>query len=81
MGIRIHTSREDTAIIYCSTTNWAFGPVFESTEQAEAFIQFCEAMRPGIDLRRFEDYELKEIHLDFLRKFARSGGADSTESI
>ena len=47
MGIRIlHDG--DTAAMYCSTSDWAFGPVFsgegehEATERADAFLRWID---------------------------------------
>lgn len=29
---------EGRAVLYCSTTGWAFGPVFRSSDEAERFL-------------------------------------------
>lgn len=47
MGVRIlHDPRADEAALYCSTSCWAFGPVFSAKahrsaeERAEAFLRW-----------------------------------------
>lgn len=41
MGCRILEEREDgRAVLYCSTTGWAVGPVFRSYEQAQKFLDW-----------------------------------------
>ena len=47
MGVHIaHDRDKDVAILYCSTTDWAFGPVFtdedghDADERAEAFLRW-----------------------------------------
>ena len=49
MGVRILADDEDRqAVMYCSTTDWAFGPVFSSdehhtaTEWAQAFLRWLD---------------------------------------
>ncbi len=37
MGCRILVAQDGRAALYCSTTDWAFGPLFESEEEASAF--------------------------------------------
>lgn len=45
MGVRI-IHGQDEAVLYCSTTDWAFGPVFSddgnhgAVERAEAFLRW-----------------------------------------
>lgn len=67
MGVRIlvgdpkeHDS-EDTACFYCSTTGWAFGPIMQSQEEAEMFLQFLG----GIDPRTLRDKELEAKFYEF----------------
>lgn len=47
MGVRIlHGDRRrgyELSVLYCSTTGWAFGPVFPSAEHAEAFLDWFAA--------------------------------------
>ena len=41
MGIEIIEDRETgRAVIYCSTTDRAFGPIFQSGEEAEGFLEW-----------------------------------------
>ncbi|HMF95117.1 MAG TPA: hypothetical protein VKE96_12515 [Vicinamibacterales bacterium] len=44
MGVRIlHDTGADTAVLYCSTTDWAFGPLFYSDDQAHGAEERAEA--------------------------------------
>lgn len=69
MGVRIiegfkDGTRHDTcAVIYCSTTNWAFGPVFEDSDEAQAFLDSLEQ-----DARKYSDSELEKLYGDFRRR-------------
>ena len=47
MGVRIlHDADDNSAVLYCSTTEWAFGPLFhagelhDEVERAEAFLRW-----------------------------------------
>jgi hypothetical protein len=33
------------AVLYCSTSEWAFGPVFDSAKEAMDFLEFCPQPR------------------------------------
>lgn len=33
------------AVLFCSTTEWAFGPVFNSSQEAMDFLAFCREPR------------------------------------
>lgn len=33
------------AVLFCSTTDWAFGPVFDSAQEAMDFLEFCREPR------------------------------------
>lgn len=55
MGVRIlHDSEHDQAVLYCSTTDWAFGPVFQDSddgdhdaaERADAFMRWLASPAP-----------------------------------
>lgn len=52
MGVRIivgseQYGTESGAVLFDSTTGWAFGPVFADLDRAEAFLAYVEAK--GID--------------------------------
>lgn len=68
MGLRIlHDSTGGHAALYCSTTDWAFGPVFYETvdstaeDQAECFIHWLPQ-----DARRYSDTELERKYAEWL---------------
>lgn len=63
MGCRILYDPKVGAALYCSTTDWAFGPLFESVEQAEAFLEWVPS-----DPRRYPDYKLQGLKSEFTRK-------------
>lgn len=67
MGVRILYDREtNQANLYCSTSDWAFGPVFynsndrehDADERAEAFCRWLGAREP----RRMSDSELEKAY-------------------
>lgn len=67
MGLRIlHDASGGSAALYCSTTDWAFGPVFHETEDAmasehaECFVQWLPQ-----DARRYTDMELERKYADW----------------
>lgn len=47
----------DSVAMYDSVTGWAFGPVFATSEDAEAFIEWLP-----LDARTYSDQELAELH-------------------
>lgn len=60
MGCRIlHDRESDQAVLYCSTSDWAFGPVFtdsdthDADERAEAFCRWLKR-----DARLLTDAEM-----------------------
>ncbi len=64
MGCRILEDREDySAVFYCSTTMWAFGPVMEDREHAERFLKYLEPTDP----RTLEDKDLMWRYSTFLQ--------------
>lgn len=63
MGCRILESREDGAVLYCSTTMWAFGPIFESGEAAEAFLKWL-----GFDPRSLSNKDLESNYTRWLEE-------------
>ncbi len=66
MGVRIlHSEQDEQAVLYCSTTGWAFGPVIglgpvmpydpvDSVERAEAFLRWL-----AVDARSLSEKELE----------------------
>ena len=60
-------SKDDQAVLYCSTTDWAFGPVFQSlpdlsaSEMAQAFIDWLPQ-----DPRHYQDHVLESKYNKFL---------------
>lgn len=61
MGVRILNDKEGMACFYCSTSGWAFGPVFydggqdlvyrSAEERAEAFLGWLKSYEPEKDDR------------------------------
>ena len=73
MGCRILEAKDGTAVLYDSVTMWAFGNIFESSEEAEGFCQWLE-QNPQTDLsclkahggdgkdpREFADHDLENL--------------------
>ncbi len=77
MGCRIIEGFEggcaDTtvAVLFCSTTGWAFGPLFEDLEDAQSFLDWLSA-REDRDPRNLPDHELGDYFKEF-RKEVSSG--------
>lgn len=64
----IHTLWDDErAIMYCSVTDWAFGPVFftknghDAVDRMELFIDWLP-----LDPRKYNDNELEQKYHEFL---------------
>ena len=59
--IRIFEGKQGQALLYCTDSDCAFGPIFESVNEAEAF---CEWLRqhPRVDLRRMRNPALRGDH-------------------
>jgi hypothetical protein len=67
MGLRIlHDSEHGHAALYCSTSDWAFGPVFYETDMASAADQAIVFMNwlPQ-DARRYNDGELEHKYSEW----------------
>ena len=68
MGVRIlHDKTHDKAALFCSTSDWAFGPVFYPNENgidalgmAQAFIEWLR-----VDPRRLGESELQKKYSEF----------------
>ncbi len=61
MGVRILEDRKSgEAVFYCSTTDWAFGPVMKDGETAEAFFKWLNT-----DPRLMTDSQLEGRWVEF----------------
>jgi hypothetical protein len=68
MSIKIieATGRGDSqgAVLYCSSTEWALGPVFRTVEDAREFLVFCPEPRllsdPDLE-RRYADFKQAQV--------------------
>jgi hypothetical protein len=65
MGVRILQGDQasDGAILYCSVSMWAFGPVFEDHDKAQAFLDWLGSVDP----RSLTEKELEDKYSVFLR--------------
>lgn len=76
MGCRIIEGKKDgaaeCAVLFCSTTGWAFGPVMESHDEAEAFIDFLD-----FDPRKYRDKELEYLYAEFRKSRVEAEAADA----
>ena len=62
MGVRVLEGKgQDGACLYCSTTDWAFGPLFSDGEAAEKFLAYA-AEHDGRDLRLLTDEQLQRLY-------------------
>lgn len=68
MAVRIMYNDEN-AVLYCSTTDWAFGPLFSgddehsAEERAQLFLDWLPQ-----DAREYEDNELEKKYNEWLTK-------------
>jgi len=53
---------EHGAVLYCNTSMWAFGPVFNTAEDARLFKSWLSK-----DPRELSDKELREKHTEWLQ--------------
>ena len=53
MGLRILKGDDGYQCLYCSTTDWAFGPIFYDNEETQDFLDWL-----GKDARSLKDNEL-----------------------
>ena len=56
---------ERNACLYCNTTDWAFGPLFEDADQAERFLEWLPD-----DARTYSDKRLEQLFYDFRQEEA-----------
>jgi len=70
MSVHLLTDTDSGATaLYCSTTDWAFGPVFEAREEAEAFLRW---LRP-LDPRSMSEANLHARFSDFVPMIRATG--------
>lgn len=67
MGVRILSGNIDGshftgACFYCSTSMWAFGPIFEDEIEAHAFLEWLPD-KP--DPRQYSDAEMENLLAEF----------------
>jgi hypothetical protein len=67
MGIRIAVFEDDRAILYESATDWAFGPVFDSIDHAEAFLAWTKCAHFWSE-GRYGDDDLQASYREWLRQ-------------
>ena len=74
MGVRL-TSREDKVALYDSVSDIAFGPVFDSEEDAEKFLEWL-AINDGRDARELSASEIDRLQYqwELTAHFERFGG-------
>lgn len=65
MGIRI-TTEEDKVALFDSVTGLAFGQVFDSAVDAQAFLDYAE-IRGVEDVRKLSDDAFNQLHDDWQR--------------
>lgn len=79
---------EDGAVLYCTTSDWAFGPLFRSVEHAVNFLEWLRRhphpyqtipilgplLRHGIDPREFDQSNLETIVSEWRRANCDSYG-------
>lgn len=65
MGVRI-TSGEKVVAIFCSTTGFAFGPVFDTEQDALDFLEHVHRI-DGRDPRALSENELRALHRGWAR--------------
>lgn len=72
----ILTIDDGSAVLADPQTDWAFGPIFESAEQAEAFLQWIDAPTCPRSLREMNDSQLEEAHAEFVDVWKYCGLTD-----
>lgn len=63
MGVRVLRGNNEGdsngySCLYCSTTMWAFGGIFNEDEEPEDFLKWLQE-NTGIDPRKFTDKEME----------------------
>lgn len=64
MSVCVLSDKHGQSAFYCSTTDWAFGPVMESEEVADAFLKYLEPTDPRV----LTDADLRKRYNDFMEK-------------
>lgn len=89
MGVRILQTDKGECCFYCSTTMWAFGPVMESSEEADGFIRWIRTnpqphrafrLTNGTDPRDYVDSELEGLYWQFRGEWGPCPNCDSWSS-
>jgi len=82
MGVRTIRGA-DQSVMYCSVTDWAFGPVFSDTkdhdaeDRIEAFLRWLP-----LDPRKYRDYELESKYSEWLaQEEAQWKAEEETEKV
>lgn len=77
MGVRVLYAN-GAAALYCSTSEWAFGPLFlddkghDGIERAEAFLTWLAPRDP----RRFNDKQLLDLYHQWCNQEAEQWGKE-----
>jgi hypothetical protein len=65
----LHDEKHDLAALYCSSSDFAFGPVFsanhgkDATERAEAFLRWIDANpKPNATSRLFDRFDVRHLN-------------------
>lgn len=77
-------SNGENAALYCTSSDWAFGPVFgndvldlsETSDpegRAERFIKWCREKK-GCDVRELSDSDMQSAYSDWLEDISPNGG-------
>lgn len=67
MSVRIAETKDGKAVMFCSTKQWAFGPIFDSPEQANEFLNeyLRYGQEDGTDPRTLPDIQLENLVNDY----------------
>lgn len=87
MAVKILTTTEGKAVMYCSIEQWTFGPVFDSPAQASEFLHcfFAYGLENGTDPRTLTKIQLQNCfneymtccEYDFAKPREAHGGTDT----
>jgi hypothetical protein len=56
----------DGAFLFCTVTEWAFGPLFDCADDCREFLTWLDGQRPGVDVRTIAARELQQLHAMWL---------------